>query len=288
MTAARECRRCGAHLPPNGPWCTQCLEPVRHLSPRDPQLPPRTDLELIDPATIRRDYAPIRLEEPTYSRVRPGTTAFGLWGRLALTAVVLFWLPWGIFTPKTLFYLIAYLPIAALLLAGIWRRDLVGPASTVGMVFRIGTIQGIRVMSASIGAVLFAVALASRAALPGYLPALSFVAVAAFPAAAVGVAEAIAEARAHPLGALVALNALNLLDLILSDAAIGAGVARELNPLVVAVGPWAKLILVAICSGLIYWKRPQVLVWPCLAFLVLAAYHLTGLLGGIGGFAFAY
>jgi len=230
---------------------------------------------------IRRDQAWIRLESPTYSRVRPGATAFGLWGRLALTAIVLFWLPWGVFTPMTLFYLVAYVPLAGLILVGIWRRDLVGPTSTAGMVFRVGTIQRVRAVSAATGAILFAVALASRAMFLGYLPALSFLAVAALPAAAAGVAEAIGEARAHPLGALVMLNGLNLLDLILSDAAIGAGVGRELNPLVMAIGPWVKLALVAACSAVLYWKRPQTLVWPSLAFLVLAAYHLTALLGGL-------
>jgi hypothetical protein len=268
-------------LPPSVPWCTRCFEPVRHLSPRDPQLPPRTDLELVDPATIRPDHATIRLERPTYSRVRRGATTFGLWGRLALTAVVLFWLPWGVFTPMTLFYLVAYLPIATLLLAGIWRKDQVGPTSAFGLVFAVGRLQGIRLVSAAVGVGLLVVALESRSVFLGYLPALSFLGVAAFPSAALAVAEAMAEARAHPLGTLVMLNGLNLLDLILSDAAIGAGVARELNPLVLAIGPWAKLMLVAGCSGVLYWKRHRALVWPCLAFLVLAAYHLAGLLGGL-------
>ena len=41
----------------------------------------------------------------------------------------------------------------------------------------------------------------------------------------------------------------------------------------------AKVVLVAILSALLLWKRPQTLVWPTLALLVLGAYHLAGLLG---------
>jgi hypothetical protein len=40
----------------------------------------------------------------------------------------------------------------------------------------------------------------------------------------------------------------------------------------------AKVALVAVLSGLLLWRRPHALVWPSLAFLVLGAYHLTGLL----------
>jgi predicted signal transduction protein with EAL and GGDEF domain len=68
---------------------------------------------------------------------------------------------------------------------------------------------------------------------------------------------------------------------MLSEAAISAGAARELNPLVLAIGTPAKIILVATCSALLLWRRPRALVWPALAFLALAAYHLTGLLGAL-------
>jgi hypothetical protein len=157
----------------------------------------------------------------------------------------------------------------------------VGPASTAALVQQPRAIARIRAVSGATGLALVALAIASSAAFLGYLPAVSFLAAAAFPRAAEMVEEAIAEARDHPLGTLIALNGLNVLDLVLSDAVVGAGVARELNPLVMAIGPWAKLTLVAACSALLWWRRPRALVWPSLAFLVLAAYHLTALLGGL-------
>ena len=91
--------------------------------------------------------------------------------------------------------------------------------------------------------------------------------------------KVLGEARRSPFGTLILLNGLNVVDAIMSDAAIGAGVARELNPLILAVGAPVKLALVAALSLLLCWKRPQALVVPGGVFVVLIAYHLTGLLG---------
>ncbi len=47
-----------------------------------------------------------------------------------------------------------------------------------------------------------------------------------------------------------------------------------------AIGGPAKLVLVAALSCLLFSKRPDALVYPALVFVVLIAYHVTGLLGG--------
>lgn len=230
---------------------------------------------------MRRDSAWIRVERPVYSRVRGGATTFGLWGRVVLTALVLFFLPWGRFNYTTVMYLVAYLPIAGLLLRSIWRRDVVGPAASADIAILESDLRSIRVGGAVSGVALLAVAIGSRALVFGYLPGLLILALALCRPAAHTVAETVAEARKRPAGTLALLNGLNVLDAILSDAAIGADAARELNPVVLAIGTPAKLLLVGALSGLLYWKRPQALVWPTLAFAVLSAYHLTGLLGNL-------
>lgn len=205
----------------------------------------------------------------------------GLWGRVALTALIVSFLPWGQFTVTTIFYLVGYIPIAGLALLGIWRKEAIGPASEHAIPHDDRTVDRIRAWAAVAGIALVAVALVDRAVILGYLPAAPFFATALFRGWADAAHEAIVEARERPVGTLVLLNGLNVLDAILSDAAIGAGTARELNPLVMAIGGPAKLALVAALSGLLFWKRPSALVYPALVFVALIAYHLTGLLGGL-------
>ena len=172
------------------------------------------------------------------------------------TAIVLFFLPWGPFTFVTVLYLVAYMPIAAILLATIWRRDVIGPIETSSVAHTVSTLATIRVCASAVGIALVGVALVAGAGPLGYVPSAPFLLVAVWPGAAEGFDEGIEEAKARPLGALVLLNGLNVLDAILSDAAIGAGTASELNPFVLAVGTPVKLALVAACSALLYWKRP--------------------------------
>ncbi len=69
---------------------------------------------------------------------------------------------------------------------------------------------------------------------------------------------------------------------MISHAAIGTGNAAELNPLVSIFGYPVKIAVVAVCSWLLYRKRPQALVWPVLAFLALTAYHVIGLIVILG------
>jgi hypothetical protein len=262
-------------------WCLRCYEPVRLLTRRDPQLPTPADLVPIDPAEARPDHVWIRLDKPVYSRVRAGATTWGLWGRVGLSAIVLAFAPWGAFTVTSMFYLLTYIPISILLLRSIWHREVVGTVADAGVVYDVETLRRLRLGTIAVGAVLSVVALSVHSTVLGYLPALVFLAIGGFPQAALVLAEAIEEAKIHPIGTLVLLNALNVLDAVLSDAAIGAGVARELNPLVLAIGTPAKIVLVMVCSCLLLWRRPQALVWPTLAFVALASYHLTGLLGAL-------
>jgi hypothetical protein len=91
-----------------------------------------------------------------------------------------------------------------------------------------------------------------------------------------GVLNGIAEVRDKPLALLVALNVLNVVDIVASDAAIRAGEATELNPFVGATGSRVKVALVLVCSVLPYRVRPRALIWPTMAFVALTAYHLTG------------
>jgi hypothetical protein len=167
------------------------------------------------------------------------------------------------------------------LLRAIWHREVVGTEAEAGIVHDVEDLKRPRLGTLAVGVVLVAVAISVHSMVLGYLPALAFLAVGGFPQAALVLAETIHEAKAHPIGALVLLNVLNVLDAVLSDAAIGAGVARELNRLVLAIGTPAKIVLVAVCSCLLLWRRPQALMWPTLAFVALAAYHLTGLLGAL-------
>lgn len=182
----------------------------------------------------------------------------------------------------TIFYLLGYVPIAGLLLAGIWKKDIVGPAAEFAVAHDERRIGRIRIWAALAGATLAVVTTADRAIFLGYLPAAPFLCVALFRGWAETVDEAIIEMQERAMGALMLLNGLNLLDAILSDAAIGARTARELNPLVMAIGGPAKLALVAVLSGLLFWKRPKALVYPALVFITLIAYHAAGLLGGLG------
>jgi hypothetical protein len=113
MTAPRTCRNCGAELTGDVMWCVRCYEPVRHLTPRSPEL------AVSSPQPIRGDGR-------ARSRWRAGATTFGPVGRIVVTAGVIVFFPWGtIGNPLTLFvYLPAYLVLAVAVLRSTWRRDL--------------------------------------------------------------------------------------------------------------------------------------------------------------------
>ena len=81
----------------------------------------------------------------------------------------------------------------------------------------------------------------------------------------------------HPVWLLVAVNALNVADAALTQFAVRAGAAVELNPVVRFIGLPAKLVLVGLLSWFLYRRRPATLLIPAAVLLVVFAYHVSGL-----------
>jgi hypothetical protein len=98
-------------------WCLRCYAPVRHLTPRPPQIP-----------TIH--FLPPKEEHPT-SRWRRGATTFGPVGKLGITAIVLMLAPWSSNPMALLVLWPAYLTIAILVLRSTWRKDFVDTSAPV-------------------------------------------------------------------------------------------------------------------------------------------------------------
>jgi peptidoglycan/LPS O-acetylase OafA/YrhL len=97
-------------------WCVRCYEPVRHLTPRAPQLP---SFDVHEPPA-----------EPRTSRWHAGPTTFGPVGRIVTTAIVLAFAPWhgltGFGDPLaalTLWWLLGWAAMATLVLRHVWRRE---------------------------------------------------------------------------------------------------------------------------------------------------------------------
>lgn len=79
-----------------------------------------------------------------------------------------------------------------------------------------------------------------------------------------------------PLASLVALNALNVADALLTRYALRSEGAVESNPVVRLIGVPGKLVAVALLGWLLYRTRPRALVWPVVAFAVVIAWQLAG------------
>ncbi len=109
MTASRTCRACGTELAPNVGWCLRCYEPVRHLTPREPQLP---TIHFLTPK-----------EEAPRSRWRAGVTTFGPVGRITITVLVLLLGPWTLNPVAIVIGWPMYLVFAILILRSTWKRD---------------------------------------------------------------------------------------------------------------------------------------------------------------------
>lgn len=93
-------------------WCLRCYEPVRQLTPAEPQLP-----------VVHRVPSD---DDRLRSRWKAGPTTFGPIGRIVVTVLVLAFAPTSLGNPLTLVvYLPAYLVIAAKILRSTWRKDLV-------------------------------------------------------------------------------------------------------------------------------------------------------------------
>ena len=87
-----------------------------------------------------------------------------------------------------------------------------------------------------------------------------------------------ARLQAKPLQLLIAVNALNVADAVLTAIAVNAGAASEANPVVRTLGLPGKIALVGLVTWLLYKRRPSALVWPAAALLAVVAYHVAGAL----------
>jgi hypothetical protein len=76
----------------------------------------------------------------------------------------------------------------------------------------------------------------------------------------------------------LALNALNLLDAVLTFALTEAGVAREANPLVGWMTLPGKIVFVAALSFLLWRLRPRALIVPLVAYAAVVCYSVVGAL----------
>jgi hypothetical protein len=81
MPSGRNCRSCGAALPPDLSWCTTCYTPVTPFAARPP---------LHEPGT----FVGTPMREPKMSRWRSGPTTMGPLGRIAWTIGLLLIFPW--------------------------------------------------------------------------------------------------------------------------------------------------------------------------------------------------
>lgn len=89
-------------------------------------------------------------------------------------------------------------------------------------------------------------------------------------------AGALRRLNERPLRLVVAVNVLNLVDAVMTALAVGSGHAYESNPVIEAIGLPAKLIVVGALSWILYRRKPSALIWPTVALLWVAAYHVAG------------
>lgn len=77
---------------------------------------------------------------------------------------------------------------------------------------------------------------------------------------------------------LVALNALNVLDAVLTYLVTRAGIAVEANPLVEVMTLPGKVVFVAVLSFVLWKLRPRALVIPVAGYSLVVAYTIAGAL----------
>ena len=107
--------------------------------------------------------------------------------------------------------------------------------------------------------------------------ALPYLAVVATGALWAPIASFIDGERARGWVLVVALNALNVADVLFTRAAVHSGLAVEANPFASWIGPGLKLAGVGVASALVARYRPRALVWLVVVFGALIAWHLSGL-----------
>jgi hypothetical protein len=81
----------------------------------------------------------------------------------------------------------------------------------------------------------------------------------------------------RPVRLVIAVNLLNIMDAIMTFLAVRSGGAFESNPVVRLVGLPTKAVLVALLTWLLYRRKPTALVWPFVALLCVAGYHVAGI-----------
>jgi hypothetical protein len=82
----------------------------------------------------------------------------------------------------------------------------------------------------------------------------------------------------RPVQLVIAVNALNIVDAVMTTLAVRSGGAFEANPLIRFGGLPVKVLLVGVLTVLLYRRRPTSLVWPAAALLWVACYHVGGIL----------
>jgi hypothetical protein len=91
-------------------------------------------------------------------------------------------------------------------------------------------------------------------------------------------AWAIRKLQERPLRLVLAVNALNVVDAVMTFLAVRSGGAFEANPVVRFAGLPAKIVLVGLLTWMLYRRKPSALVWPFAALLWVAGYHVAGIL----------
>ena len=76
---------------------------------------------------------------------------------------------------------------------------------------------------------------------------------------------------------LVAVNALNIADAVLTFVEVHHGGVVESNPVINTIGLPAKILLVGATSVLLARRHPRVLLWPALILVGVLAWHFAGL-----------
>jgi hypothetical protein len=117
------------------------------------------------------------------------------------------------------------------------------------------------------------------------LSAVPYIAVDTWPIIAIGLlasgwrslAWVLRRMQERPLRLVIAVNALNVVDAVMTTLVVRSGRAVEANPLVRFGGLPAKVILVGVLTWLLYRRRPVSLVWPAAALLWVACYHVCGI-----------
>lgn len=85
-----------------------------------------------------------------------------------------------------------------------------------------------------------------------------------------------ARLEARPVEALIACNALNMADALLTAVGVHGGLAVETNPVVNTIGLPIKIVVVALLSAALLRTRPRALIWPCVALTAVVLWHVCG------------